>query len=277
VTLTVALIRDVFFDRPERLLEQLLDARRRGAQVAVLPELPLNPWSPASKRASETDAEPVNGPRFTTMSDAARRAGIGLVGGAIQSHPESGRRHNTALVFDAAGGLVSSYRKVHLPQEDGFWEAHHYEPGDALAPVVDAFPLRLGVQICSDINRPQGAHLLAASGAEVIVNQRATEAATFERWKTVFIATAMTSGTYVLSVPRPGEEHGVKLGGPSFAVAPTGEVLLETIEPMATVTLERSLVVKARRQYPGYLAVRSDLYSEGWRELKTTRLPHEND
>jgi hypothetical protein len=69
----------------------------------------------------------------------------------------------------------------------------------------------------------------------------------------------------------------VKLGGPSFAVAPTGDVLLETIEPMAIVTLERSLVVKARRQYPGYLAVRSDLYSEGWRELKTTRLPHEND
>jgi N-carbamoylputrescine amidase len=209
------------------------------------------------------------------LAGAAREAGIAVVGGAIVRDPGTGRRHNTALVFDRRGALVAAYRKVHLPEEDGFWETRHYEPGDALSPVFDLGGLRAGLQICSDINRPEGAHLLGALGAEVIVNPRATEAATFARWRTVFIANAMTSGVYVLSVNRPREESGVMLGGPSFAVAPTGEVLAETTDPIAIVSLERGVVEQARTRYPGYLATRSDLYSEGWRQVTGTRLPHQ--
>jgi predicted amidohydrolase len=209
------------------------------------------------------------------MSDAARAAGIAVVGGAIVRDPSTRRRHNTALVFDGTGALVASYRKVHLPDEEGFWETRHYEPGDALPPVVDCFPLRLGLQICSDINRPQGSQLLGAMGAEVIINPRATEAATFARWKTVFIANAMTSGVYVLSVARPREEFGVKLGGPSCAVAPTGDVLVETTDPVAIVDLDRAVIEDARRKYPGYLATRADLYAQGWQSVRTTRLPHQ--
>ena len=135
--------------------------------------------------------------------------------------------------------------------------------------------MRMGVQICSDINRPEGCHLLGAMGADVIVNPRATEAATFDRWRTVFIANAMTSGVYVLSVNRPHEEHGVLLGGPSFAVAPTGEVLAESSNPLTLVALDPGVVSQARQRYPGYLATRADLYAEGWKQVNATRLPHE--
>jgi predicted amidohydrolase len=271
----VALVSEVFVDEPVRLTDWLRDARLRGADLAVLPELPLNPWSPASEEARDEDAEPPEGPRHRALSSAARAAAIGVVGGAIVRDPATGRRHNTALVLDTTGTLVSSYRKVHLPEEEGFWETRHYEPGDALPAVVDGFPLRLGIQICSDINRPQGSHLLGALGAEVIINPRATEAATFARWKTVLIANAMTSGAYVLSVPRPREEQGVPLGGPSCAVAPTGDVLVETTDPIAVVDLDRAIVEEARKRYPGYLATRADLYAEGWQRVKTSRLPHE--
>jgi predicted amidohydrolase len=276
--LTVALISDVFIypDDAARLGESLKHARSRGAELAVLPEIPLNPWSPAIQTANEHDAEVPGGPRYQALSDAARAADLGVIGGAIVRDPKSGRRHNTALVFDRSGALAASYRKVHLPEENGFWETRHYEPGNALPSVIGVFGMRVGIQVCSDINRPEGSLLLGALGAEVIVNPRATEAATFERWKTIFIANAITSCTYVLSVARPRSELGVPLGGPSFAVSPTGEVLVETTEPIALVRLHRTVIEEARRQYPGYLATRADLYAEGWKRVKTTTLPHEN-
>jgi predicted amidohydrolase len=275
MTFKVALVSEVFHADFARLADWLRDAKLRGAELAVLPEIPLNAWSPASQQPQDDDAEDPDGPRQRALSEAARAAGMAVVGGAIVRDPSTGRRHNTALVFDRTGALVSSYRKVHLPDEEGFWETRHYEPGDALPPVVEGFPLTLGIQICSDINRPQGSQLLGAMGAEVIVNPRATEAATFARWKTVFIANAMTSGAYVLSVARPREEFGVKLGGPSFAVAPSGEVLVETTDSIAIVDLDRAVVEEARKKYPGYLATRADLYALGWARVATTRRPHE--
>jgi predicted amidohydrolase len=277
MSLTVALISAVF---PEpgswaRLADVLDVASGLGATLAVLPEVPLNRWAPASREVRDDDAEAPGGPRHDAMARAAERAGIGLVGGAIVRDPDTGRRHNTALVFDATGMLVASYRKVHLPEESGFWETTHYEPGDALAPVVRGFGLSLGVQICSDIQRPEGSHLLAAQGAEVIVNPRATEPTYFPRWRTVFLANAMTSGAFVLSVNRPPDGGRVPLGGPSIAVAPTGDVLVEADGPMTIVTLERRLLDEARRSYPGYLATRADLYAQGWSAVRGTRLPHE--
>jgi N-carbamoylputrescine amidase len=277
-SLTVALISDVFVqpDDARRLVSTLVQARSRGAELAVLPEIPLNPWSPATETAKEEDAELPDGPRHENMSRAARTAAIAVVGGAIVRDPKSRRRHNTALVFDIAGVLVGSYRKVHLPEEPGFWETRHYDPGDALPSVIDAFPLRIGLQVCSDVNRPEGSRLLGALGADVIIVPRATEAATFARWKTVLMANALTSATYVVSVARPRPEFGVPLGGPSFVAAPTGEVLVETTERLALVTLHRAVVEDARRSYPGYLPTRADLYAEGWARVRTTKLPHQD-
>jgi N-carbamoylputrescine amidase len=275
--LTVALISDVFPEPQDeaRLAESLKQARSQGAELAVLPEIPLNSWAPASERPQDDDAEAPGGPRHQVLGNAAREAGLGVIGGAIVRDQNSARRYNTALAFDQSGRLVGFYRKLHLPQENGFWETNHYEPGDALPSVIVAFAMPIGLQICSDANRPEGSLLLGALGAEVIITPRATEAATFGRWKTVFIANAITSCTYVLSVARPRPELGVPLGGPSFAVTPTGEVLVETTKPMAIVKLERTVVEEARRRYPGYLARRADLYAEGWKRVRPTKLPHQ--
>ena len=272
----VALISDVFHDvnGPARLASCLQEAKSHGAELAVLPELPLNPWSPATEIPREEDAEPPEGPRHQLLSAAARNASIALLGGAIVQDPVTWRRHNTALLFSRGGEILATYRKVHLPEEEGFWETRHYEPGDELSPIVDV-GLRVGLQICSDINRPEGSHLLGALGAEAILNPRATEAATFARWRTVFIANAMTSGAYVLSVNRPHTEQGVALGGPSFVVAPTGEVIAESTDVLTIARLDRSTVTAARARYPGYLATRADLYASGWQRVKRTRLPHE--
>ena len=266
--LAVALISEVFWeaDGPIRLRQRLAEAADRGVDLAVLPELPLNPWSPATKQVREEDAEPMDGERVLAQSEAAAEAGIGLIGGIIH-RAEDGRRTSRALAFDNTGGIVATYEKLHLPDEEGFWEPSHYDVGDAPPRRIDAFGLPIGIQLCSDNNRPEGTHLLGAQGVVAMINPRSTEEATYQRWKTVWIANALTSCCYVLSVNRPEPEQGVLIGGPSVAIGPRGEVLVETTDRMAIVTLDTSVVHAARRGYPGYLPVRAGLYAAAWDEI----------
>src|SRR5688500_9172895 len=269
--LTVALISEVFWeaDGAQRLKQRLAEAAQRGADIAVLPEIPLNPWSPATRDASDEDAEPMDGPRARAQAEAAADAGIGLVGGIIH-RADDGRRTSRALVFDASGALTATYEKLHLPEEPGFWETSHYEPGTAAPKRIDAFGLPVGVQICSDNNRPEGTHLLGAQGAMAVLVPRASEERTYQRWKVVFRANAMTSACYVLSVNRPDPEAGVLLGGPSVAVDPSGEVIVETTDPISLVTLDAEAVRRARVGYPGYLPVRARLYGDAWAKIAGT-------
>jgi predicted amidohydrolase len=267
--LTVALISEVFWqaDGAARLTDRLRQAADHGADLALLPELPFNPWRPATKEAFDDDAEEEGGPRTQAMSAAARESGVALVGGIIRRDSASARRTSRALLFDGRGEIVGRYEKLHLPEEPGFWETSHYEPGTAAPRPIDGLALSLGLQICSDINRPEGSHLLGAQGAEAILAPRATELRTYPRWKIVFQANALTSCAYVLSVNRPGPEEGVLIGGPSVAVDPHGNILVEMTEPLAVVTIDRAVVAQARVDYPGYLPIRAALYAKAWSEL----------
>ena len=270
--LTVALIGEVFWqpDGIGRLRDRLAEAVDRGADLAILPELPLHPWRPATQEAIDDDAEPMDGPRATAQSRAAAEAGIGLVGGIIHRDAETGRRTSRTLVFDRSGAVVATYEKLHLPEEPGFWETSHYEPGDAAPRRIDAFGLPVGVQVCSDTNRPEGTHLLAAQGAAAVLIPRATEERGYQRWKLVFRANAVTSCCYVVSVNRPDPESGVLIGGPNVVVEPNGNVAVETTDRMAIATLDAATVATARKAYPGYLPVRARLYADAWDEIART-------
>lgn len=269
-TLAVALVTEVFHDDPdgESLRQHLREARDLGADLAVLPELPLNGWAPATRTPRGEDAEPDDGPRQQTMASAASDVGIALLGGAIVVDAESGERHNTALLYGATGTCLARYRKIHLPEEEGYWETSHYLPGDAPPQVVEGLPLRLGIQICSDVNRPQGFQLLAAQGAEVVLAPRATPPETYDRWRMILRANAVMSGAYLISVNRPRPEAGTSIGGASLAISPTGEVLAEVTEPVHVVTLDGSAVAEATAEYPGYLRRFPEIYAEGWRRLR---------
>ena len=265
----LALISDVFLranDQP-RLHEALAQAAGGGADLALLPELPLNGWAPATKKPQEEDAEEWGGPRQEILRQAAQDHQITIVGGAI-IRTDEGRRFNTALVFTPAGSLTGSYAKVHLPEEPGFWETSHYQPGVEAPAVFGQLSVPFGIQICSDTNRPLGSHFLASQGAGLILIPRATETATYERWKLVFRANALTCGCFVASVNRLAPERGVLLGGPSILVGPRGDVQLETTDPVAIVELDPDQISRARVAYPGYLAWPTDYYARCWKELQ---------
>ena len=100
-----------------------------------------------------------------------------------------------------------------------------------------------------------------------VIVPRASEERTYQRWKTVFRSNALTGCLYVLSVNRPHPEDGVLIGGPTVAFDPNGELLVETTDRMALVTLSAKTVTDARRAYPGYLPIRARLYADAWTEI----------
>ena len=265
--LRVALISEVFVgpDADERLRERLRHAKDHGAQLAVLPELPLLAWAPATRQARDEDAESPGGPRQQRLAAAAKDVGIAVLGGTIVVDPGTGHRENQAVVFDAEGQEQGRYSKLHIPQEPGFWEADHYQAGTGSLPLVALHGVLFGIQICSDINRPQASHILAARGARLICHPRATEPDYFDEWELVMRSTAKTANTWVISVNRPHEE-GAVLGGPSIAIDPTGQVVVRSEETFTFVDIDTARNEEALRQYPGYLAVRSDVYGAAWSE-----------
>jgi len=267
--LTIALIHEVFHDDTgaERLQQRLSEARQAGAELALLPELPLNPWSMAGKRPRPEDAEEAGGPRQTLLAEAARNAGIGVVGGIIALDGTTGRRFNRALVMDASGQTVATYDKLHVPSEEGWWEGFHYQEGEHPPQPLHQFGVTIGLQICSDLFRPAGCNMLAAAGAEIILAPRATAPASYANWLAMIRSNAITSCAYVLSTNRPGTENGVTLGGPGVAVGPDGAVLCESTDPISVVTLTHQAVSAAHQDYPGYLSVRTDIYTKGWQDI----------
>ncbi len=265
----IALVTEVFFGEGAegRLRDVLHEAAEAGAALAMLPELALDPWFPATRTVRDDDAEPPDGWRHRLLEKLAREQGVGIVGGAVVVEPGTGKRFSTALALDARGRLAGTYRKVHLPEEEGFWESSHYEPGMEPAVVIDAFDVPLGVQLCSDVNRPVGSQVLGALGAEAILAPRCTPADSYERWKLVLRANAVTSCAYVVSTNRPRPESGVAIGGPSIAIAPDGEVVVETTDPVSVVSVDRDRVRQARGEYPGYLSMNAELYARAWRSV----------
>ena len=267
-SLTIAMISDVFFDNGanERLVSRLHEAKDAGADLVVLPEIACNAWSPSTRTLQDNDAEELGGQRCTMQADAAKEVGVGLIGAAILQ--EGTQRYNTCLFWDENGLLLGKYQKHHIPEEEGFWETSHYSQGTEGFPVFAFHGFTIGIQICSDMNRPQGSHILGASGADVIVGPRSTECATYDRWRPVWIANALTTGCFVCSVNRPSPENGVLIGGPSIAISPNGEVLVESCDAITLFRVRQSTIKQYRQEYPGYLPCRSDLYASCWEAVK---------
>ena len=259
--------------------EMIRKAAAQGADVICLPELFLTRYfcqreDPSFFRL----AEPVPGRTTGVVAALARELGVVLVVPLFERRA-AGVYHNTAAVIDADGRLAGLYRKMHIPDDPGFYEKYYFTPGDLGFRVVDTRHARVAVLICWDQWFPEAARLAALQGAEVIFYPTAIGwhphekaelgAAQLSAWRTVQRGHAIANEVYVAVANRTGHERpapdtsGIEFWGHSFIAGPSGEILAEAPaegETALTAPLFRDLIEQRRRTWPFLRDRRIDAY-----------------
>jgi predicted amidohydrolase len=212
-------------------------AARDGAEIVVLPELFQHPYLPQSPKASATRrrAESIPGPTTERLSKLARTLGVVLIGGSIIELAHTALPFNTSPVFEADGSLIGTYRKMHIPDDDGFQEHLHFASGDTGVQVFHTSRGRLAVQICFDQWHPEGARAATLMGAEILIypsaigdidNMRFRDENNWQQmWQNVHLGHAAANNIFVAAVNRIGREKRVSFWGGSFVIDPSSRLL----------------------------------------------------
>ncbi|MEV8565827.1 carbon-nitrogen family hydrolase [Streptomyces sp. NPDC051322] len=231
-----------------RLRAAALVREQSEADLVVLPEL----W-PVGAFAYESfvdEAEPLEGPTYRAMSEAARAAGVWLHAGSIVERDPDGLLYNTSLVFSPDGEAAAVYRKIHRFGFDK-GEATLMAAGAELV-TVSLPTATLGLATCYDLRFPELFRALVDAGAQLLVVPAGWPERRRAHWTLLAQARAVENQSYVLACGSAGTHAGVQQAGHSIVVDPWGEVLAEAgaDEEVLTVDLDPALVARTRDQFP---------------------------
>lgn len=283
--LTVGLVQqqntaDVAANR-KKLEENIRDCAGRGAALVVLQELHDSLYFCQTEEVSCFDlAETIPGPSTDLYGALAREQKIVLVCSLFEKRAP-GLYHNTAVVFDRDGSIAGKYRKMHIPDDPGFYEKFYFTPGDlGFSPVRTSLG-KLGVLVCWDQWYPEAARLMSMSGADMLIYPTAIgwdpqdepeeKDRQLDAWVTIQRSHAVANGLPVISVNRVGyeahpseKEEGIRFWGKSFACGPQGEILVQADSQneqniLVRIPMDRS--EKVRRIWPFFRDRRIDFYS----------------
>ena len=274
--------KDATLDRTEALIRE---AANGGAQLICLQELHAGPYFCQHQAAELFDlAEPLDGPTARRLGQLAGELKIVIVGSIFEKRG-TGVYHNTALVFDCSPELAGFYRKMHIPDDPGFYEKYYFIPGDADEPgfqPIDTSVGKLGVLVCWDQWYPEAARLMALAGADILIyptaigwepeedaaeNERQTDA-----WITVQRGHAVANNLPVVSINRvrheadpTGVADGILFWGNSFICGGQGEFLAQADRESETVLMaeiDMNRTEQLRRIWPYFRDRRIDAYGD---------------
>lgn len=219
------------------------EAAKKGAEIVCLPELFNLPYFPQDERNKEIEAEEIPGKTTDALARVAKDNKVVLVGGSIfekgKDREKSGTKtYNTTVVFDETGKMLGTYRKVHVPHDENFYEQNYFEPGDlgfkVFASGSKTQNAKLGTLICYDQWYPEAARSVALIGANIIFYPTAigtvrgveqTEGNWQDAWETVMRGHAIANGMIVVAVNRVGNEGKMDFWGGSFVCDAFGKVI----------------------------------------------------
>lgn len=259
---------------------RVAQAAEAGAQLVLLQELHNGAYFCQHESVDEFDlAEPIPGPSTQRLGALAKKHGVVLVSSLFERRA-AGLYHNTAVVFETDGSIAGKYRKMHIPDDPGFYEKFYFTPGDLGFESIQTSVGRLGVLVCWDQWYPEAARLMALAGAELLLYPTAigwdpeddNEEKTRQRdaWILSHRGHAVANGVPVLSCNRVGHEtsplgaSGIDFWGNSHVLGPQGEFIAEAgTEPtllVCDIDLGRS--ERVRRIWPFLRDRRIDAYGD---------------
>lgn len=284
-TLTVALVQDRDHGSVEANLANIearvAEAAARGVRLVLLQELHNGAYFCQHESTAEFDrAEAIPGPSTLRLGALAKKHGVVLVSSLFERRA-AGLYHNTAVVFETDGSIAGKYRKMHIPDDPGFYEKFYFAPGDLGFEPIDTSVGRLGVLVCWDQWYPEGARLMALAGAELLLYPTAIgwdpDDAQDEKdrqrgaWILSHRGHAVANGLPVLSCNRVGHEpsplgaSGIRFWGSSHVLGPQGEFLAEanTENPeILVVEVDLARSEQVRRIWPFLRDRRIDAYQD---------------
>ena len=243
----VALIQQKYIKNREFTIENTVNdikiASLHGAQLVVLQELHQNEYFCQSEDVKFFEYASSWEEDVTFWSEVAKEIGVVLVTSLFEKRTE-GLYHNTAVVFEKDGSVAGKYRKMHIPDDPGFYEKFYFTPGDLGFEPIETSVGKLGVLICWDQWYPEAARLMTLKGADLLIyptaigwfdeDSKEEQARQVDSWVTIQRSHAIANGVPVLSCNRVGFEKdssavmdGIRFWGNSFVCDPQGEMIAQ--------------------------------------------------
>jgi len=267
-------------DNINRLCNGVRQLAAQGAQLVVLQELHNSLYFCQREQVDLFDlAEPIPGSSTDLYSCLAKETGVVLVTSLFERRA-AGLYHNTAVVFDSDGSIAGKYRKMHIPDDPGYYEKFYFTPGDLGFHPIQTSLGRLGVLVCWDQWYPEAARLMALQGAELLIYPTAIgydpadtgdeQQRQRRAWQLVMRGHAVANGLPVVAVNRVGWERNDSGGealfwGTSFVCGPQGEMLFEASEQdecSTIVSVDMNRSEQVRRWWPFLRDRRIDSYQD---------------
>jgi N-carbamoylputrescine amidase len=259
-------------------IEGIGKAARKGAAIVCLPELFASTYFCQREDASIFNlAEPVPGPITKALGSAAKKARVAVIAPVFERRA-AGVYHNSVAIIERDGKVAGLYRKMHIPDDPGYYEKYYFTPGDL---GFQAFQTSVGPVaplICWDQWYPEAARLVTLQGANVIFYPTAIGWHPYEKdrygavqrdaWRTIQRGHAIANGVYVAVANRIGHEKsgegaGIEFWGSSFIADPQGVVIAEAStdrEEVLIAEIDLEHLEDIRRNWPFLRDRRIDAY-----------------
>lgn len=269
-------------DNLGQITEGIASAAKQGANLVLLQELHNTLYFCQTEDTRRFDlAEAIPGPTTETLGRLAKTHRIVIVASLFEKRA-AGLYHNTAVVIDSDGGIAGCYRKMHIPDDPGFYEKFYFTPGDMGFRPIQTSVGKLGVLVCWDQWFPEAARLMALAGAELLLyptaigwdpkDDQAEQQRQLDAWLTVQRAHAIANGIPVAVCNRTGYEaapdnsgKGIQFWGNSFVAGPQGELICRGESDKAEIIvtgLDRQRSESVRRIWPYLRDRRIDAYDD---------------
>ena len=280
----VALLQQEFKGTKEatiaKTLELIAEAKKGGANLVVCQELHQTQYFCQSEDTNFFDHANDWQEDVAFWGRVAKENGVVLVTSLFEKRAD-GLYHNTAFVFERDGSVAGKYRKMHIPDDPGFYEKFYFTPGDIGFEPIETSLGKLGVLVCWDQWYPEAARLMALKGAKILIYPTAIgwfegdsddeKSRQLEAWVAVQRGHSVANGLPVVAVNRVGFEKddsgvmdGIKFWGNSFVFGPQGEQLFRansTDELCKIVEIDMRRSEEVRRIWPFLRDRRIDAYA----------------
>lgn len=273
----------------QKSAEKVAELASQGCELVMLQELHSTLYFCQQENTDFFDlAETIPGPATDYFGALAAKHNIVLITSLFEKRG-SGLYHNTAVVFDRQQGLVGKYRKMHIPDDPGFYEKFYFTPGDLGFEPIQTSVGKLGVLVCWDQWYPEAARLMAMAGADILFYPTAIgwdktdteeeQSRQYDAWQTIQRAHAVANSVPVVVANRTGFEPspiagdpGIQFWGQSFITGPQGEILAQAetdAEQTLCVELDLERTEQVKRIWPYFRDRRIDAYQDltkRWRD-----------